>query len=59
VIRRNPFPGAPPRYVRVRFFRYRFTSWRERRETRAWWARRYETDDLPPLRLEDLGRVGI
>jgi hypothetical protein len=59
LIRRNPFPDAPPRYIRVRFFRYRFTSWRQRRETGAWWTRRYEADYLPPVGLEDLRRVGI
>ena len=57
LIRRNPFPDAPPRFVRVRFFRYRFTSWRERRETGAWWTRQYEADYLPPVGLEDLARV--
>ena len=57
LIRRNPFPDGPPRHIRVRFFRYRFTSWRERRESGAWWSRRYVADYLPPLRLEDLARA--
>jgi hypothetical protein len=59
LLRRNPFPQAPPRYLRVRFFRYRFTTWRDRRETGAWWTRQYVADYLPPVRLEDLRRVGI
>jgi hypothetical protein len=59
LIRRNPFPDRPPRYVRVSFFRYRFTTWAERRETGAWWVRRFEAEYLPPVRLEDLERVGI
>jgi hypothetical protein len=59
LLRRNPFPHAPPRYVRVRFFRYRFTTRHDRRETGAWWTRQYVADYLPPVRLEDLERVGI
>ena len=35
----NPFPGHPPRYVRVRLYAYRFTTWTERRQTGAWWHR--------------------
>ena len=57
LLRRNPFPGAPPRFVRARFFRYRFTTWRERGETGAWWVRELESDYLPPVRLDDLRRA--
>ncbi|MDO8483836.1 MAG: lipase maturation factor family protein [Candidatus Limnocylindrales bacterium] len=59
LLRRNPFPDAPPRFVRARFFRYRFTTWRERRESGAWWVRRFEADYLPPVRLDDLRRTGV
>lgn len=58
LLRRNPFPDAPPRYVRARFFHYRFTTWRERRELGAWWVRRFEADYLPPVGLDDLRRAG-
>ncbi len=59
LLRRNPFPEAPPRFVRARFFRYRFTTWRERRATGAWWVREYQGDYLPPVRLDDLRRAGL
>jgi hypothetical protein len=36
---RNPFPDGPPRFVRVAFYRYRFTDRAERRATGAWWKR--------------------
>src|SRR3954447_13851690 len=39
LLRYNPFPESPPSYVRARVYRYRFTTWPERRETRAWWVR--------------------
>lgn len=35
----SPFPDAPPAYVRALFYRYRFTTAKERRETGAWWRR--------------------
>ena len=36
---RNPFPDGAPRFVRVAFYRYRFTDRAERRATGAWWKR--------------------
>jgi hypothetical protein len=52
----NPFPDAPPRLVRVRLAHYRFTTWRERRETGAWWVRRFAMEYVPPVGLADLVR---
>ncbi|MGW2830798.1 lipase maturation factor family protein [Streptomyces sp. NPDC001286] len=52
LLRRSPFPpDRPPRFVRARLFRYRYTSWRELRETGAWWERTYVREYLPPTRL--------
>ncbi|MFJ9903256.1 lipase maturation factor family protein [Streptomyces sp. NPDC101152] len=52
LLRRSPFPpDAPPRFVRARLFRYRYTSWRELRETGACWERTYVREYLPPTRL--------
>lgn len=48
---RNPFPDGPPTYVRARLFRYRFTTWRERRETGAWWIRTPVGELVRPYRL--------
>ncbi len=59
LIRRNPFPDTPPMLVRARFFRYRFTTWHERRASGAWWVRTFESDYLPAVRLDDLRRVGL
>lgn len=39
LLRHNPFPDAPPAHIRARLFRYRFTTWRELRESGAWWHR--------------------
>jgi hypothetical protein len=52
LLRHSPFPpGRPPRFVRARLFRYRFTTWRELRETGACWERTYVREFLPPTRL--------
>ncbi|MFE7130073.1 lipase maturation factor family protein [Streptomyces sp. NPDC057638] len=47
----NPFPEAPPSHIRVRIFRYRFTTWRELRATGAWWHRTEVGEFLGPTRL--------
>ncbi|MFF8828679.1 lipase maturation factor family protein [Streptomyces sp. NPDC015131] len=51
LLRHNPFPDAPPRHVRARLYRYRFTTPGELRETGAWWHRTYVREFLPPTRL--------
>lgn len=38
LLRYNPFPNAPPRYIRARIFLYHFTHFGER----AWWTRQEE-----------------
>jgi hypothetical protein len=49
LLRRNPFAGEPPRYVRAQLYRYRFTTPRERRQTGAWWTRRLLGEYAEPL----------
>ncbi|MFE0517803.1 lipase maturation factor family protein [Streptomyces sp. NPDC058954] len=57
LLRRSPFPpDEPPRFVRARLFRYRYTSWRELRETGAWWERTYVREYLPPTRLSGVAQ---
>ncbi|MFI1960414.1 lipase maturation factor family protein [Streptomyces althioticus] len=52
LLRRSPFPAdAPPRHIRARLFRYRFTTWRELRDTGACWERTYVREFFPPTRL--------
>jgi len=51
---RNPFPQNPPRYVRATFYRYRFTTAKEHRETGAWWKRQELGEYLPGVSLDDV-----
>ncbi|MDQ0736465.1 lipase maturation factor family protein [Arthrobacter agilis] len=39
LLRKNPFDGARPRYVRARIFLYRFATREEKRQTGLWWIR--------------------
>jgi hypothetical protein len=57
LLRSNPFPDAPPTYVRAQLYRYRFTSWRQLRETGAWWDRTPVREYVPPVTLRTPDRV--
>jgi hypothetical protein len=46
----GPFPDRPPRFVRVQFYRYEFTSFAD--DTDAWWKRRLVRTHIPPVSLE-------
>ncbi len=51
LLRVNPFADEPPAAVRALLYRYRFTTWRERRETGMWWHRDVVGELLPPVSL--------
>ena len=38
---KNPFPQAPPKYVRAILYQYWFTTMAEKRATGNWWKRNY------------------
>jgi predicted DCC family thiol-disulfide oxidoreductase YuxK len=50
----NPFPDKPPHFVRAMFYRYRFTTNEERRQTGAWWKRQELREYLPTISLDQL-----
>jgi hypothetical protein len=56
LLRRDPFAGRAPRFVRARYYRYEYTDWRERRSTGAWWRRSLVGDYLPPVSLGEIRR---
>jgi hypothetical protein len=39
LLRTNPFPDRPPRYIRAQYYTYRFTTPEEHRKTGRWWNR--------------------
>jgi hypothetical protein len=48
----NPFPEAPPKYIRAELYRYEFTSPEERRRTGNWWRRDRAGEWFPPVSLD-------
>jgi Lipase maturation factor len=53
----NPFPDTPPRFVRAVLYRYRFTTWPERRATGAWWQRAPMGEFVGPVSLRSARSV--
>ncbi|MFI2619075.1 lipase maturation factor family protein [Streptomyces sp. NPDC018584] len=52
LLRHSPFPpGSPPTHIRARLYRYRYTTWRELRETGACWERSHVREFLAPTKL--------
>jgi len=41
LLRHNPFPEKPPKYLRASMYDYTYTSWKEKNKTGNWWNRRY------------------
>ncbi len=54
LLQRNPFPGAPPKYVRAELFDYSFTTVAERRATGDWWKRKPRGLYFPQISLQDV-----
>jgi lipase maturation factor 1 len=52
LVGKNPFPGAPPKYIRARLYDYRFSDFKERRTDGIWWQRKYEGEYLPAFSLQ-------
>jgi predicted DCC family thiol-disulfide oxidoreductase YuxK len=52
LLARDPFPSAPPRYVRAVVYDYRFTDAATRARTGAWWSRERLGLYCPVLTLE-------
>ena len=50
---RNPFPNAPPRYIRAVVYDYHFSNWRERHEQGIWWRRELKGEYLPVISLPE------
>jgi hypothetical protein len=47
----NPFPNAPPYYIRAMVYDYHFTDFATRHETGAWWQRKLLGEYCPAFSL--------
>jgi Lipase maturation factor len=52
LLRNNPFPDHPPRWIRAQLYLYRFTTSAERQATGRWWNREPAAPYFPPVRLQ-------
>jgi predicted DCC family thiol-disulfide oxidoreductase YuxK/uncharacterized membrane protein YphA (DoxX/SURF4 family) len=59
LLRTNPFPRDPPKYVRALLYEYHFTDRATRRATGAWWRRELKGVYVSPHSLEDFRRGQI
>jgi lipase maturation factor 1 len=53
LLRTNPFPDSPPRYVRAKLYEYRFTTLEEKQKTGAWWTREEKGMYCPVVTLRE------
>jgi hypothetical protein len=58
LLRHSPFhDGEPPLAVRAVLYRYRYTTWAERRVTGAWWHREPAGEFIAPVTAADARRI--
>ena len=50
LLKYNPFPNAPPRFIRCAFYEYHFTK---DHNAGAWWERKKLGSYLPPFAADD------
>ncbi len=55
----NPFPSAPPRYVRAVVWQYRFSTPRQKRTQGIWWTRKLLGIYAPPLERTPSGKIEV
>ncbi|HTV41160.1 MAG TPA: lipase maturation factor family protein [Candidatus Sulfotelmatobacter sp.] len=49
LLKHNPFPTKPPRYIRAELYDYEFTRFGERQADHAWWNRQFIGEYMPPI----------
>lgn len=52
LLKYNPFPDAPPRYIRALLYEYHFSDEQQREEKGLWWTRKFAGVYLPAARLQ-------
>jgi hypothetical protein len=59
LFRANPFPKAPPRYVKAVLWQYWFTTMDEKHDTGNWWRRNLMGLYAPVITKESNGNYGV
>ena len=55
----NPFPAAPPKYVRAVLWQYWFTSMKDKHDSGNWWKRQLLGLYAPEITLQPDGSIGV
>jgi len=53
LLKTNPFPLSPPRYLRATLYNYDFSTFREKSQTHRWWKRELQGPYCPVLSIRD------
>lgn len=53
LLKRNPFPNHPPRYIRADVYQYAFTTADEKTSTGNWWKRKLVARYIDPTSLSE------
>jgi len=54
LLERNPFPTAPPKFIRASLYDYRFTDSSARQADGSWWRREFKGYYCPPISLRSV-----
>jgi lipase maturation factor 1 len=54
LLKKNPFPTTPPKYVRAEMYRYWFTDFKTGNKTGAWWYRMPRGTYMRAISLDDV-----
>lgn len=55
LLRKNPFPGKPPHYIRALLYEYHFTTADERKQSGNWWKRSLTGPYFPAVSMDTPG----
>ncbi len=56
LLKSNPFPEAPPQFIRAKLYQYHFTNFSEKAQMGQWWKREEKGPYVPAFSLSDLQR---
>lgn len=52
LLKNNPFPDQPPKFVRAELYEYRFATKELKKQTGHWWTRKLAGTYFPPVMLD-------
>ena len=58
LLKTNPFPLNPPKYIRSMFYQYHFTDLRTKRKTGMWWTRTLKGHYSPVYSIQKKDHLG-